>query len=361
MAPSTVKTIGILTGGGDCPGLNSAIKAAVHKICSHGFRVQGILDGWRGLLEDRSDMITELTDDKVRTIDRTGGTVLGTSRVTPYMTDDGRTRMLERMDALDLHSLIVIGGNGTLAVANRLFNEHGVKVVGIPKTIDRDLSATGYSLGFESAVQIVTDSIDNLRATAGSHRRIFVMETMGRHTGHLALKGGIAGGAAVILIPEVPFEVERVCKILRKRHAAGLHYGIVVVAEGAYEKGSQAPHQSGQKDTYGHVRLGGISGYLAEEIESRTGLETRNVILSHLQRGGPPVAYDRRLGFYFGTAAAEATLSGLFGMMPSIKEGRVGMVSLDEAVGRLSAVDVRIDYDADTYCHSHRLLESAEE
>jgi len=358
MATADIKKIGVLTGGGDCPGLNPAIKAIVVKAHDCGVDVIGIQDGWMGLVSDGPYMHRELGLDIVRTIDRSGGTILGTSRTNPFNMEGGPDAVVGKFKALGLDALIAIGGEDTLGVADRLCNEHGLNVVGVPKTIDRDLSATQYTLGFETAVQVIMQAIDDLRTTAGSHRRIFVVETMGRHAGHLALKGGIAGSADIILIPEVPFEMDGVCRILADRHSAGHRYSIVVVSEGASLKDGSEELQSQELDDFGHVKLGGIGQSLAREIQEHINLETRHVILSHLQRGGSPVAYDRRMGYYFGTAAAEAVMAGKFGTMPSLKEGRVRLVTLKEAVSKLRTVDVRLDYDIENYRHSHRLLVS---
>lgn len=348
-------TIGVLTGGGDCPGLNPAIKAIVYKAHQEGVKILGIKDGWKGFLEADPSYIVELTPKDVRTIDRTGGTILGTSRTNPFKKEDGVNKILEKIKKYEIDALITIGGEDTLSVANRLWKEYNVPVVAIPKTIDRDLSGTSYTLGFETAVQIITEAIDSLRTTAGSHSRIFVVETMGRDTGHLALKGGLAGGATIILIPEYVFDVDHVCKLLLERKSAGERYSIVVVAEGCKPKGVAQIVSEGV-DEFGHPRLGGIALWLANEIKKRTGLDTRHVILSHLQRGGAPVAYDRRMGFYFGTSAVESVILGKFGMLTALIHGEVSLIPLEEAISILRKVDVEKNYDTEKYNFKRKLL-----
>jgi 6-phosphofructokinase 1 len=249
-----------------------------------------------------------------------------------------------------MSAIVAIGGEDTLGVAAKLYDQLEIPVVGIPKTIDRDLSYTDYSLGFESALQIITDSVDCLRSTAESHARIFVVEVMGRHAGHLALRGGISSGASVILIPEHPFSVSRVCEILLARKLRGVRYSIVMVAEGAMPQGMDEALMSQEKDAFGHVRLGGIGHYVAQAIEKQARLESRAVVLSHLQRGGKPVSYDRRLGFYFGIAAVEAILGRHFGKMAALKNGRILLAPIKEAVKELRVVDVAKFYDTTNYC-----------
>jgi phosphofructokinase-like protein len=340
--------IGILTGGGDCPGLNPAIKAVVKKAMEADISVIGIKEGWRGLLDPHSEQMM-LNRDVVRHIDRQGGTILGTSRTNPYKTEHGPQLVERCMKDLGLSALVAIGGEDTLGVAAKLYEQHKLPIVGIPKTIDRDLSYTDYSLGFESALQIITDSVDCLRSTAESHARIFVVEVMGRHAGHLALRGGISAGASIILIPEHPFQIDRVCELLVERKKRGVRYSIVMVAEGAAPEGENFELLSLEKDAFGHRRLGGVGQSLAEAIESRAQLESRAVVLSHLQRGGRPVAFDRRLGFYFGIAAVEAIMAGHFGMMVALKNGRILLAPIKEAVKELRLVDVKSSYDTHNY------------
>lgn len=342
------RVIGVLTGGGDCPGLNPAIKAVVKKAIESDYTVLGIREGFRGLL-DQSIEPLPLDRDVVRHIDRQGGTMLGTSRTNPFKTDGGPQAVEKRMAALGMDAIVVIGGEDTLGVAAKLYEQLKLPVVGIPKTIDRDLSYTDYCLGFESALQVITDSVDCLRSTAESHARIFVVEVMGRHAGHLALRGGISSAASVILIPEHPFDVDRVCELLIARKNRGVRYSIVMVAEGATPTGADLSLLSQEKDAFGHVRLGGIGPYLAQIIEERAKLESRAVVLSHLQRGGKPVAYDRRLGFYFGVAAVEAVIGGHFGKMVALKNGRILLAPIKEAVKELRMVDVKSSYDTKNY------------
>jgi len=328
--------VGVLTGGGDCPGLNAVIRAVVRKAEKvHGDQVLGFRDGWKGVLE-ASTMPLDVAAMR-GTLPR-GGTVLGTSRTNPYKVDGGVERCLQTLYELGVDALIAIGGEDTLGVANKLFGE-GVHVVGVPKTIDNDLSATDVTFGFDTAVQIATDAIDRLHTTAESHDRVMVCEVMGRHAGHIALHAGIAGGAAFILVPEEPFDIEEVCERLKARHAAGRYASIVVVAEGASPKEGTLALQDKGVDAFGHVRLGGIGNTLAEEIEARTGFETRVTILGHVQRGGTPTAYDRILSTRFGIAAIDAVHDGAFGHMVALRGTDVVRVPLSEAVGELKTID----------------------
>ena len=354
---ATVQRLAILTGGGDCPGLNPAIKSVVTKAYMSGVKeVVGIRDGWRGLMETGPSSAMALDANVVRHIDRQGGTILGTSRTNPFKNHDGADYLKKCWQELKLDALVAIGGEDTLGVAARLFKDHQLPIVGIPKTIDRDLAGTEYTLGFESALQVITDSVDSLRSTAESHSRIFVVEIMGRHAGHLALRGGISAGANIILIPEHPFSVERVCQLLKDRKKREIRYSIVFVSEGAKLENGQEILQGNEVDAFGHARLGGISEWLAARIQEQTGIECRSLNLSHLQRGGRPVAFDRRIGFYFGIAATEAVLAGKFGVMAALKEGRVCLVSLQEAVGALRLVDVKQAYDAEFYRASRSII-----
>ena len=356
--------IGVLTGGGDCPGLNPAIKWVVKTALDHrlgrdrgvAFEVVGIREGWRGITdidlrwkEGVREYIIPLTEEAVRTWDRYGGTNLGTSRTNPFDPQDERSdKLVDNLNRLKIEALVAIGGEDTLGVAHKL-SKKGVKVVGIPKTIDKDLAGTDYTLGFESAVQVITEEIDRLRTTAGSHRRIFVVETMGRYAGWLALEGGEASGAYIILIPEHDFEMDRVNELLLEGRSKGARYDIVVTSEGAKPKGGRKIVRGNKKDSFGHVTLGGVGEFLAEGIEHGTGLETRSITLSHLQRGGTPCAYDRRMGRYFGIAAVDLIATGEFGRMVSYRDGEVTSISLEEAIGNLSKVDVRTMYDTERY------------
>lgn len=357
------KRIGVLTGGGDCAGLNPAIKWVVKTALDDRLRqtrkveheVIGIRDGWKGLVEPEAEgdpsasrMMT-LTEEMVRTWDRYGGTNLGTSRTNPYDPRKDRSKIvLENLNRFRIDYLIAIGGEDTLGVANKLYRE-GVSVVGIPKTIDKDLSGTDYTLGFETALNVITEEIDRLRTTAGSHRRIFVVETMGRHAGWLALEGGESSGAYIILIPEYDFDVNRVNELLMEGHRKGMRYEIIVVAEGAKPVGGAEITKENGVDSFGHKALGGIGEFLANRITESTKIETRSIILSHLQRGGAPCAYDRRMGRYFGIAAVDLIAKEDFGKMVSLRNGRITAVSLEEAVGKLNLVDVKTQYDIERY------------
>jgi 6-phosphofructokinase 1 len=363
--------IGVLTGGGDCPGLNPAIKWVVKTALDPRlkrerdieFEVVGIREGWRGISdidirwqEGLQKYIVPLDEETVRTWDRFGGTNLGTSRTNPFDPRDDRShKMIDTLKHLNIEALVVIGGEDTLGVAYRL-SKMGIKVVGIPKTIDKDLSGTDYTLGFESALQVITEEIDRLRTTAGSHRRIFVVETMGRHAGWLALEGGEASGAYIILIPEYEFEIERVNELLLEARSRGARYHILVVSEGAKPRGGREITKDGKKDGFGHVTLGGVGEFLAAGIERGTGLETRSISLSHLQRGGAPCAYDRRMGRYFGIAAVDLIVMGEFGKMVSFRNGQITAVPLEEAIGKLSLVNVDTQYDTERYNGRRTLL-----
>jgi phosphofructokinase-like protein len=328
--------VGVLTGGGDCPGLNAVIRAIVRKAeVVHGDEILGFRDGWKGVLE-ASTMPLNVAGMR-GTLPR-GGTIIGTSRTNPYKIDNGVERCRASLEALGIDALIAIGGEDTLGVANKLHQE-GVRVVGVPKTIDNDLSATDVTFGFDTAVQIATEAIDRLHTTAESHDRVMVCEVMGRHAGHIALHAGIAGGAAYILVPEEPFDVDEVCARLTKRHAAGRFASIVVVAEGATPKVGTFAVQDKGLDAFGHVRLGGIGNTLAEEIEARTGFETRVTILGHIQRGGTPTAFDRVLSTRFGIAAIDAVHDGAFGCMVALRGTEIVTVPLADAVGQLKTID----------------------
>ena len=328
--------VGVLTGGGDCPGLNAVIRAVVRKgERVHGDTVIGFLDGWRGVLERR---FRTLDVETMRGTLPKGGTVIGTSRTNPYKVDGGPETCKETLDVLGIDALVAIGGEDTLGVAHRLHQE-GVPVVGVPKTIDNDLSATDVTFGFHTAVQIATDAIDRLHTTAESHDRVIVCEVMGRHAGHIALYAGIAGGASMILVPEEPFDIEEVCDRLRARHASGRFASIVVVAEGAQPKEGSLVLADAEIDAFGHVKLGGIAQVLAEQIEARTGFETRMTILGHVQRGGTPTAFDRVLSTRFGIAAIDAVHDGAFGQMVAARGNDIVRVPLAEAVGELKTMD----------------------
>ncbi len=331
--------VAMLTGGGDCPGLNAVMRAVVRKgERVYGDEVLGFIDGWRGVIE------ANLRPVSVETFRGTlprGGTILGSSRTNPFKVDGGVEACRRTLDDERIDALVAIGGEDTLGVAARL-HEQGVNVVGVPKTIDNDLSATELTFGFDTAVQIATEAIDRLHTTAESHHRVMVVEVMGRHAGHIAVWSGIAGGATMILIPEEPFDIEVVCEALKKRHAAGNYASIVVVAEGAMPREGSLELASQETDQFGHVRLGGIGNTLAAEIEARTGFETRVTILGHVQRGGTPTAFDRVLATRFGIAAIDAVHDGAFGQMVALQCGEIVRVPLTDAVGQLKTVDPQL-------------------
>jgi len=334
---TTVRQIGILTGGGDCPGLNPVIRAVTRRAIQSELTVIGIRNGWKGLVE--GDTIP-LNLQAVSGILPKGGTILGTSRTNPYKRPEDHERLVANITKLKLDALIAIGGEDTLGVATKLSKE-GVKVVGVPKTIDNDLSATDYTFGFDTAVNIATEAIDRLHTTAESHHRIMVAEVMGRHAGWIATAAGIAGGADVILIPEEPIDLAAVCDLLKKRHARGKDFSIVVIAEGAQFKAGTVPVKQDEKvDEFGHVRLGGIGHLLGALIEERTGYETRVTVLGHLQRGGSPTAFDRILGTRFGVKAVELVLEGRFGQMVSLQGNEVKGIPIEQATGKLKTVDM---------------------
>jgi len=328
--------IGILTGGGDCPGLNAVIRAVARRAFDAGDEVVGVLHGWRGLIEGQFRTLGPID---VSGILPRGGTILKTSRTNPYKVDGGVDRVLANMQQLD--ALVAIGGEDTLGVASRLHAEHGVHVVGVPKTIDNDLSGTDYTFGFDTAVSIATEAIDRLHSTAESHDRVMVCEVMGRHAGWIDIMSGMAGGADVILTPERPVTVERCCELIAQRHAKGKDFSIVVVSEGwelRTENGDAQLVDSGTTDAFGHVRLGGVGETLAREIESRTGFETRVTTLGHIQRGGSPTAHDRVLATRYGLKAAELVHAGAWGQMAALRGDQIVAVPLSDAVAELKTV-----------------------
>ena len=327
--------VAILTGGGDCPGLNAVLRAVVRKAEAYGDQVSGSLDGWRGLIDGET---VALDVEALRGTLPRGGTVLGTSRLQPYAVAGGVERVRRSVEALRIDAIIAVGGEGTLGAARDL-SKDGFPVVGVPKTIDNDISGTELTFGFDTAVQIALDAIDRLHTTAESHDRVIVVEVMGRHVGHIATWAGIAGGATMTLIPERPFDIDHVCEALVRRNQRGRYASIVVVSEGATPAPGTLELPEAQVDQYGHIRLGGIGALLAEEIEARTGFETRVTTLGHVQRGGTPTAFDRVLSTRFGVAAIDAVHDGAFGQMVALQAGRVVRVSLDEAVGSLKKVD----------------------
>jgi phosphofructokinase-like protein len=329
--------IGVLTGGGDCPGLNAVIRGIVRKgINQLGHEFVGFRYGWAGVLKNEA---MDLTNESTRGILHRGGTILGSSRTNPFKVEGGVDQVKESMRARGLDGLIPIGGEDTLGVARRLVDE-GVPVVGVPKTIDNDLAGTDFTFGFQTAVQIATDAIDRLHTTAESHNRVIIVEVMGRHAGWIATYSGIAGGADVILVPERPFDIEEVVSRIKHRHDGGSTFSIVVVAEGATpQDGNIVTEFGGAADAFGHVRLGGIAVALEKAIEERTGFESRMTILGHVQRGGTPVAYDRVLGTRFGVEAIAAADEGDFGKMVALRATEIVRVPLDEALAAPKLLD----------------------
>ncbi len=333
--------IGMLTGGGDCPGLNAVIRAVVRKgIFTYGDEFAGFLEGWRGVLED-SLMVLDL--EAVGGILPRGGTILRTSRTNPSKRADGLDRCIAVLEKNKIEALIAIGGDDTLSVAQKL-HERGAKVVGVPKTIDNDLGGTDYTFGFDTACNIVCEALDRVHTTAEAHNRVMVVEVMGRDAGWIALYSGIAGGADVILIPERPFDVDKVADSIRQRHERGLYFSIVVVAEGAKFATAETGHgpsvqQDMAKDEFGHVKLGGIANILAREIEKRTGFETRAVVLGHIQRGGTPSAFDRVLATRYGLGAIDMVHRGEFGRMAALRSNKIVSIPLLEAISKNRVVD----------------------
>ena len=321
--------VGMLTGGGDCPGLNAVLRGAVRKgEHVYGDELVGFRDGWKGVVEGISG---PLTVERMRGTLPRGGTILGSSRTNPYKIDGGVERVKKTLADTGVDALIAIGGEDTLGVASKLYDE-GVAVVGVPKTIDNDLSATELTFGFDTAVQVCVDAIDRLHTTAESHDRVMVVEVMGRHAGHIALYAGLAGGAAEILIPEEPFDIDEVAARIKERHSKGRYASIVVVAEGAVPVEGTLSIASGKLDAFGHAQLGGIGQLVAAALEERTGYETRATVLGHIQRGGTPTAYDRVLATRFGLRAIGAVHEKAFGTMVALKGDVIDLVPLGEAV-----------------------------
>jgi ATP-dependent phosphofructokinase / diphosphate-dependent phosphofructokinase len=328
--------LGMLTGGGDCPGLNAVIRAVVRKgIDAYGDELLGFRDGWRGVLEDAYE---PLTMESIRGILPRGGTILGSSRTNVYKREDGVEKVRETLARNALDGLIAIGGEDTLGAASKL-SADGINVIGVPKTIDNDLGATDVTFGFDTALHVASEAIDRLHTTAESHNRILVVEVMGRTAGWIALHSGVAGGADVILIPEIPFDIDEVCRLIRRRHERGRYFSIVVAAEGAEPKdGTMEVASDGSVDEFGHPRLGGIGYALEREIEARTGYETRATVLGHVQRGGTPTAFDRVLATRLGLAAIDAAHDGHWGMMTALRSTNIELVALSEAVAEVRRV-----------------------
>jgi 6-phosphofructokinase 1 len=330
---------GILTGGGDCPGLNAVIRATTRRLLDEGWEVVGVREGWRGLVEGK---LEPLGLREISGILPRGGTILGTSRTNPFKLEGGVEKVLATFESNEFDALVAIGGEDTLGVAARLNEERGFPVVGVPKTIDNDLSGTDYTFGFDTAVFVCTEAIDRLHTTAESHNRVMVVEVMGRHTGWIAVVSGIAGGADVILIPEHPMTVEDACTEIKRRHTKGKDFSIVVVSEGyelTYASGeTKQVAQDAPTDEFGHVRFGGVGAALAVEIEERTGFETRVTVLGHVQRGGTPTPHDRVLATRFGLKAARLVIGGSWGRMAALHGDEIVDVSLKEATAELKTV-----------------------
>lgn len=335
--PTKIKKIAILTGGGDCPGLNAAIRAVVRRSLPRGIEVMGLLDGWEGLLENRT---CTLNLDSVSGILPVGGTILRTSRTNVLKDQKTIEKAFKQFKALNLDGLVAIGGEGTLTVSNKLF-ELGMPVVGVPKTIDNDIGATDYTFGFNTAVEIATQAIDRLHTTAESHKRVMVVELMGRHAGWIATYAGLAGGADAILIPEFSMTVDQVCELIHRRHKRGKRFSIIVVAEGAKIVSAKGERMiaKDRKDSFGRPQLGGIGQVLADEIEARTGFESRVTVLGHVQRGGTPTAEDRVLATRLGIIAADLVWEKKWGQMAALQGNKVVSVPLSTATNKLKTVD----------------------
>ncbi|HWL97239.1 MAG TPA: 6-phosphofructokinase [Nocardioidaceae bacterium] len=337
--------VGVLTGGGDCPGLNAVIRAVVRRGAKeYGYDFLGFRDGWRGPLENET---RELGVPEVRGILPRGGTILGSSRTNPFKVDNGVEKIRENLKSNGVDALIAIGGEDTLGVATKLA-DLGVNVVGVPKTIDNDLNATDFTFGFDTAVNIAMEAIDRLHTTAESHHRAVIVEVMGRHAGWIALHSGLAGGANIVLIPEQPFDIEKVCDHVESRFRTN-YSPIVVVAEGATPVEGTMSLATGEKDAFGHVRLGGIGDRLAREIEDRTGKESRAVVLGHIQRGGTPTAFDRVLSTRFGLQAIDAVHEGDFGKMMALRGTDIVRVPLADGTGELKTVPIERYDEAEVF------------
>jgi 6-phosphofructokinase 1 len=331
--------IGILSGGGDAPGINAVIRAVVRKgIHTYRYEILGIRDGWAGLLQGR---YMPLDLDSASGLLPRGGSILGTSRTNPYKTETGPKTIMTNAKKAGIDAVIAIGGDDTLSVAQKI-GKNGLGCVGVPKTIDNDLAGTDYTFGFNTAVSIATEALDRLHTTAETHHRVMILEVMGRYTGWIALEAGIAGGADIVLIPEKPFDIDEVCAVIKRRQERGRNFSIIVIAEGAKPKGGVEIVYSESLDEFGHIRLGGIGYYLGKEIEKCLKVETRVVVLGHVQRGGTPTAYDRVLATRFGVAAVDLVNEEKFGQMVSLRGNKIVSVSLKEVVGKRKTVDLEL-------------------
>jgi 6-phosphofructokinase 1 len=333
--------VGILSGGGDAPGINAVIRAVVRKgIQNYGYEIVGIKDGWHGLLESE---FLPLDLKSASGILPRGGSILGTSRTNPFKHENGPEKIMNNAKKAGIEAVVVIGGDDTLSIAYKM-GEVELKCVATPKTIDNDLAGTDYTFGFNTAVAIATEALDRLHTTAETHHRVMILEVMGRYTGWIALEAGLAGGADIILIPEKPFDMDEICEFIRRRQDRGRNFSIIVVAEGAKQKGGKEIVYSESIDEFGHIRLGGVGYFLGKEIEKCLGIETRVVVLGHLQRGGSPTAFDRVLATRFGIAAIDLVHEGKFGYMVAIKGNKIVSVPLKDVVGKRKTVDLEL-YD----------------
>jgi phosphofructokinase-like protein len=331
--------VGILSGGGDAPGINAVIRAVVRKgIQNYGYEIVGIKDGWHGLLENE---FLPLDLRSASGILSRGGSILGTSRTNPFKREKGPETILKNAKKSGIGAVVAVGGDDTLSVALKM-NELGLRCVGVPKTIDNDLSGTDYTFGFMTAVGIATEALDRLHTTAETHHRVMILEVMGRYTGWIALEAGLAGGADMILVPEKPFSISEICKYIERRQKRGRNFSIIVVAEGAKPKGGAEIIYSENVDEFGHIRLGGIGYYIGKEIEKRIGIETRVVVLGHLQRGGSPTAFDRILATRFGTGAIDLVHERKFGYMIALHGNKIVSVPLKDVIGKRKAVDLEL-------------------
>lgn len=331
--------VGVLSGGGDAPGINAVIRAVVRKgIRNYGYEMIGIKDGWRGLVEGA---YMPLNLEAISGLLPLGGSILGTSRTNPFKREGGPKKVLDNVKENGIDAVVVIGGDDTLGVAHKM-GEIGLPCVGVPKTIDNDLGLTDYTFGFQTAVHIACEAIDRLHTTAEAHHRVMILEVMGRYTGWIALEAGIAGGADVVLIPEEPFEIDEVCKYIEQRLESGKTFSLVIAAEGAKPKGANNIIYGTGVDEFGHPRLGGIGYYLGKEIEKCTGIETRVVVLGHLQRGGSPTAYDRVLATRYGIAAIDLVHEGQLGQMVALQGNKIVSVPLKDVIGKRKTVDLEL-------------------
>ena len=333
--------VGILSGGGDAPGINAVIRAVVRRgIQYYGYEIVGIRDGWRGLLEGK---FLPLDLNAASGILPRGGSILGTSRTNPFKNEEGGEKILRNADKVGIEAVVVIGGEDTLGVASKM-SKLGLRCVGVPKTIDNDLAGTDYTFGFHTAVAIATEALDRLHTTAEAHHRVIILEVMGRYTGWIAVEAGLAGGADAILIPEKPFDLDEVCEYIKRRQERGRNFSIIVVAEGAKPKGKAEIVYGEIVDEFGHVRFGGVGYYIGKEIEKIMGIETRVVVLGHLQRGGSPTAFDRVLATRYGVAAIDLVHEGTFGCMVALKGNKIVPVLLKDVAGKRKTVDLEL-YD----------------